>query len=71
VRQRATDLIAHQRSLGAGSAVESFLQSYGLSTREGIAMLCLAEALLRIPDATTADGLIEDTFARWRGGVAS
>ena len=63
VRLRAAGFITHQRSEGAGSAVEAFLQSYGLSTREGIAMLCLAEALLRIPDATTADGLIDDTFA--------
>jgi RHH-type proline utilization regulon transcriptional repressor/proline dehydrogenase/delta 1-pyrroline-5-carboxylate dehydrogenase len=63
VRRRAAGFIAHQREKGAGSAVEAFLQSYGLSTKEGIAMLCLAEALLRIPDSITADGLIEDTFA--------
>jgi RHH-type proline utilization regulon transcriptional repressor/proline dehydrogenase/delta 1-pyrroline-5-carboxylate dehydrogenase len=62
VRKRAGDLIAKQRSIGAGTAVEAFLQSYGLSTKEGIAMLCLAEALLRIPDHITADALIEDTF---------
>ncbi|MFZ4125648.1 MAG: L-glutamate gamma-semialdehyde dehydrogenase [Rickettsiales bacterium] len=62
VRARASELITKQRAIGAGTAVEAFLQSYGLSTKEGIAMLCLAEALLRIPDSTTADSLIEDTF---------
>ena len=73
VRLRASRFISHQRSEGAGSAVEAFLQSYGLSTKEGIAMLCLAEALLRIPDATTADGLIDDTFAtgNWKQHLGS
>src|ERR1700743_1012858 len=55
IRTRAAALITHQRAHGASSTVEAFLQSYGLSTKEGIAMMCLAEALLRIPDATTAD----------------
>ncbi|PZP87192.1 MAG: delta-1-pyrroline-5-carboxylate dehydrogenase [Azospirillum brasilense] len=63
VRARAETLIANQRAIGPGGTVEAFLQSYGLSTKEGIALLCLAEALLRIPDSTTADQLIEDTFA--------
>lgn len=64
IRARAAGLIANQRARGPGSTVEAFLQSYGLSTREGIAMLCLAEALLRIPDAANADTLIDDTFAQ-------
>src|SRR5687767_15860886 len=38
--------------------VDSFLQEYGLSSREGVLLLCLAEALLRIPDSETADRLI-------------
>ncbi len=62
VRARAHTLISNQRTRGSANTIESFLQSYGLSTKEGIAMLCLAEALLRIPDAPTADALIEDTF---------
>ena len=62
IRAHAARLITHQRATGPGNTVESFLQSYGLSTKEGIAMMCLAEALLRIPDASTADDLIEDTF---------
>lgn len=63
VRRRAAQLIGNQRAQGPGGTVEAFLQSYGLSTKEGIALLCLAEALLRIPDSSTADQLIEDTFA--------
>ncbi|MEM7507986.1 MAG: bifunctional proline dehydrogenase/L-glutamate gamma-semialdehyde dehydrogenase PutA [Pseudomonadota bacterium] len=43
--------------------MESFLAEYGLSTREGIALMCLAEALLRVPDAETMDELIEDKIA--------
>ena len=38
--------------------IDSFLHEYGLSSEEGILLLCLAEALLRIPDAATADRLI-------------
>ncbi|MGH6860475.1 MAG: bifunctional proline dehydrogenase/L-glutamate gamma-semialdehyde dehydrogenase PutA, partial [Phyllobacterium sp.] len=40
--------------------VEDFLREYGLSTREGLALMVLAEALLRVPDAATQDKLIED-----------
>jgi RHH-type proline utilization regulon transcriptional repressor/proline dehydrogenase/delta 1-pyrroline-5-carboxylate dehydrogenase len=40
--------------------LDTFLSEYGLSTREGVVLLCLAEALLRIPDAETADRLIRD-----------
>jgi RHH-type proline utilization regulon transcriptional repressor/proline dehydrogenase/delta 1-pyrroline-5-carboxylate dehydrogenase len=42
--------------------VDSFLHEYGLSSREGVLLLCLAEALLRIPDAATADRLIAGTI---------
>jgi len=42
------------------SGVDAFLQQYGLDTEEGIALMCLAEALLRVPDAATADALIKD-----------
>src|SRR3954468_13707318 len=41
-------------------SAESFLRQYSLSTREGIALMCVAEALLRIPDAQTADALLRD-----------
>ena len=45
---------------GAVGGVEDFLREYGLSTREGLALMVLAEALLRVPDALTQDKLIED-----------
>jgi RHH-type proline utilization regulon transcriptional repressor/proline dehydrogenase/delta 1-pyrroline-5-carboxylate dehydrogenase len=43
--------------------MEVFLAEYGLSTEEGVALMCLAEALLRVPDADTVDALIEDKIA--------
>jgi RHH-type proline utilization regulon transcriptional repressor/proline dehydrogenase/delta 1-pyrroline-5-carboxylate dehydrogenase len=43
--------------------MEVFLAEYGLSTEEGVALMCLAEALLRVPDADTIDALIEDKIA--------
>lgn len=43
--------------------MEVFLAEYGLSTREGVALMCLAEALLRVPDAETIDALIDDKIA--------
>ena len=45
---------------GMLGGVEDFLHAYALSTREGLALMVLAEALLRVPDAETADRLIED-----------
>ena len=47
------------------SGLDAFLQTYGLGTDEGIALMCLAEALLRVPDAATADALIHDKL----GGI--
>ncbi len=53
-----------KRKLGE---LESFLQQYALNTDEGIALMCLAEALLRIPDSATRDALIRDKVeaANW------
>jgi RHH-type proline utilization regulon transcriptional repressor/proline dehydrogenase/delta 1-pyrroline-5-carboxylate dehydrogenase len=45
------------------AGLDAFLNSYGLATEEGIALMCLAEALLRVPDAGTADALIHDKLA--------
>lgn len=42
------------------SGIDAFLHQYGLATDEGVALMCLAEALLRVPDAHTADALIRD-----------
>ncbi len=49
------------------SGIDAFMQQYELSTSEGVALMCLAEALLRIPDAETADRLIKDKIlgANW------
>lgn len=46
------------------SGVDAFLQQYGLDTEEGISLMCLAEALLRVPDAATADALIKDKIGQ-------
>src|ERR1700722_4089477 len=43
--------------------LEAFLQEFGLSNQEGIALMCIAEALLRIPDDATADRLIAEKLA--------
>lgn len=61
VAAKATDLVAQVR--GAKRKVgelESFLQQFGLQSEEGLALMTLAEALLRIPDANTGDLLIKD-----------
>src|SRR5436853_6842541 len=43
--------------------VDAFMHEYGLTSEEGIILMCLAEALLRIPDADTADALITEKLA--------
>ena len=43
--------------------IDAFLHQYGLTTEEGVILMCLAEALLRIPDADTADALIDDKIS--------
>src|SRR5205823_2840174 len=48
---------------GGLGGIEDFLHAYSLSTREGLALMVLAEALLRVPDAATADRLIEDKLS--------
>jgi len=55
---RAAHLVQAIRARVGG--VEDFLHAYALSTKEGLALMVLAEALLRVPDAGTADRLIED-----------
>src|SRR5512144_1835247 len=60
----ATRLIEGIRSNAGGlGGIEDFLHAYSLSTKEGLALMVLAEALLRVPDAATADRLIEDKLA--------
>ncbi|MGH6932599.1 MAG: bifunctional proline dehydrogenase/L-glutamate gamma-semialdehyde dehydrogenase PutA, partial [Dongiaceae bacterium] len=61
---RARDLVQKVRELRVGQGgLDAFLHTYQLSTREGVVLMCLAEALLRIPDADTADLLIKDKLA--------
>jgi len=52
---------------GNAWSAETFLRHHGLSTAEGVALMCLAEALLRIPDRETADALLREKLAsgRW------
>src|SRR5258707_5944279 len=61
---RAQGLVAEarRRRLGKGG-IDALLRQYALSTPEGVALMCLAEALLRIPDAATVDRLIRDKLA--------
>ena len=54
---------ATRRSPRRGGVVESFLQEFSLGTREGLALMCLAEALLRTPDAATRDRLIAEKIS--------
>ena len=56
--------------IGTFGGIDDFLHAYSLSTKEGLALMVLAEALLRVPDTATADRLIEDKLAagRWRDG---
>ncbi|MEP0208839.1 MAG: bifunctional proline dehydrogenase/L-glutamate gamma-semialdehyde dehydrogenase PutA [Paracoccaceae bacterium] len=60
---RATRLVRDIRNSGQPGMMEVFLAEYGLSTDEGVSLMCLAEALLRVPDADTIDALIEDKIA--------
>ena len=60
---RGAALVSDIRSQSNPGLMEVFLAEYGLSTEEGIALMCLAEALLRVPDAETIDALIEDKIA--------
>ena len=60
ISARAAGLVRTVRSSSAPTMMESFLGEYGLSTGEGVALMCLAEALLRVPDAETVDDLIRD-----------
>ena len=58
--ERAAEIVATLRAQNNPTIMESFLGEYGLSTREGVGLMCLAEALLRVPDSDTIDELIAD-----------
>jgi RHH-type proline utilization regulon transcriptional repressor/proline dehydrogenase/delta 1-pyrroline-5-carboxylate dehydrogenase len=64
IDRRATRLVEAIRAKSGGlGGIEDFLREYSLSTREGLALMVLAEALLRVPDSATADRLIEDKLS--------
>jgi RHH-type proline utilization regulon transcriptional repressor/proline dehydrogenase/delta 1-pyrroline-5-carboxylate dehydrogenase len=53
-------VLALRETSGKRGGIDAFMQEYALSSEEGVALMCLAEALLRVPDAETADRLIRD-----------
>ena len=68
---RAAELVRSVRSSARPTIMEKFLAEYGLTTKEGVALMCLAEALLRVPDTLTIHDLIEDkiTSGNWGAHV--
>ena len=69
IKQLATELVENVRSkIDDMDGVDAFMKEYDLSSKEGILLMCLAEALLRIPDKSTADKLIKDKIleADWK-----
>ena len=56
----AARLVTALRAKGSRGTVEGLVREYSLSSQEGVALMCLAEALLRIPDTATRDALIRD-----------
>ncbi len=73
ITRRATRLVEQVRTRSeAVHVIDALLQQYSLNTREGILLMCLAEALMRIPDAETADALIRDkiSVADWESHLS-
>jgi RHH-type transcriptional regulator, proline utilization regulon repressor / proline dehydrogenase / delta 1-pyrroline-5-carboxylate dehydrogenase len=68
IRVLARRLVEALRRKGTSGGVEALIQEFSLSSQEGIALMCLAEALLRIPDTATRDRLIREKIGggRWR-----
>ncbi|HEX4779438.1 MAG TPA: bifunctional proline dehydrogenase/L-glutamate gamma-semialdehyde dehydrogenase PutA, partial [Usitatibacter sp.] len=65
VQARARELVGNVRARQKVNAgMQSFLREYDLSSQEGVLLMCVAEALLRIPDAATADKLIRDKLSQ-------
>ncbi|HZY49254.1 MAG TPA: bifunctional proline dehydrogenase/L-glutamate gamma-semialdehyde dehydrogenase PutA [Devosia sp.] len=64
----ATELVRKLRAAGPSQGIAGMIHEYSLSSEEGVALMCLAEALLRIPDDATRDALIRDKVSRgdWR-----
>lgn len=68
IKERAIQVVRAVRAASGPTLTESFLGEYGLSTDEGLALMTLAEALLRVPDNQTIDDLIKDKIgpSNWR-----
>ena len=72
ILETATELVnAVRAQTTSEGGIDAFLQQYDLSSEEGILLMCIAEALLRIPDSDTADELIADkiTAANWANHI--
>ncbi len=71
VAETARRLIEALRAKHKGTGVEGLVREYSLSSQEGVALMCLAEALLRIPDTATRDALIRDKISDgdWKSHV--
>ena len=71
VRTLAARLVQGLRDAPVASGVAALVQEFSLSSQEGVALMCLAEALLRIPDKATRDALIRDKISHgdWRAHV--
>ncbi|MDB1135775.1 bifunctional proline dehydrogenase/L-glutamate gamma-semialdehyde dehydrogenase PutA [Candidatus Anaplasma sp. TIGMIC] len=69
----AKQIIEKVRFSKSATIIDAFIQAYGLSTEEGVALMCLAESLLRIPDDCTIDEMIRDKIARatWNKHIGS
>jgi RHH-type proline utilization regulon transcriptional repressor/proline dehydrogenase/delta 1-pyrroline-5-carboxylate dehydrogenase len=65
----ARRLVAALRARGSRGGVEALIQEFALSSQEGVALMCLAEALLRIPDTATRDALIRDKIGKGDWGA--
>ncbi len=71
VTKLATRLVETLRAKRTGGGVEGLIHEFSLSSQEGVALMCLAEALLRIPDRATRDALIRDKISKgdWKSHV--
>ena len=63
ITERARVLVTEVRRQSAHGGIDGLMQEYDLSNQEGVVLMCLAEALLRIPDAQTVDDLIYDKIS--------
>ncbi|WP_338926121.1 trifunctional transcriptional regulator/proline dehydrogenase/L-glutamate gamma-semialdehyde dehydrogenase [Mycetohabitans endofungorum] len=71
VQVLATRLVEALRAKRTGGGVEGLIHEFSLSSQEGVALMCLAEALLRIPDRATRDALIRDKISQgdWKSHI--